>query len=388
MVIVLLCFLDGFSNKYLGCKTTPHLYSLLRSGELGYRCIHNLFAFEGIGTTIHTGTWPETHGIWTSYVLKNPTSIQHNPPAWSTIFKLTKFLPSDRLQWDFRLIWHILREGRIPMPNLIPPNMMHLFQYKAWNSTVLPTLFETVRKAGIHIEDFSHYSDAGLKKAAKYLRDIRSPSLVYCKFDSLDSLGHNYGPTSFKVQERLLLFDKLVATLLNSISDRVFLIFFSDTGMVPVKGYVDILSMLTKLPLKICKDYILFVDSTIVRFWFKNQNTKQRIQIFLSEIKQGKVLESSTLRSLHVPYSIEYGDLVFALDEGYVFYPDFFRSHQKVRGMHSYYAVTYDNPVLLFYPSDILRKGASLVRHIDIMPTVLSLLGIDIPDTVEGISLT
>ncbi len=85
----------------------------------------------------------------------------------------------------------------------------------------------------------------------------------------------------------------------------------------------------------------------------------------------------------------EYGDLIFALKDGYTIFPDFFRKYRPPKGMHGYVFPIHDAPIIIIFdPSlstDFKRKG--VVRHIDIMPTILELLHLRVPETCEGESL-
>jgi predicted AlkP superfamily pyrophosphatase or phosphodiesterase len=392
---VIIIFIDAFSSRYLDKDYTPVLYGLYQKGYC--KKIEPLPAFEGIGATAFSGTWPITNGVWTNFVRKENPCTTTFYASLHSLFKISDLIPNDRLAWDFRYILYKIFKKPVPIPNLIPPNLLCFFESKL-DSPIFkdkalgefPTLFDVVKKAEktITIIDQSIFgSDEKIAaNTIRYLRQGNLSHLTYLKFSSLDNVGHRFGPLSQKTIERLKVIDSLISKIIDEVSryNNVTILIFSDHGMVPVSCYVNLLKLLRKIPLMIRKDYLFFLDSTMARFWFSSQSAYNIIESVLSDLKYGFLLSDEDLRRANLPVNKEeYGMLIFALKERTVINPDFFHKNTLVKGMHSYFNSKYDNPIFAFFPINYNIKKNTL-RFIDIMPTALKLLDVPIPETCEG----
>jgi hypothetical protein len=160
--------------------------------------------------------------------------------------------------------------------------------------------------------------------------------------------------------------------------------------MVPVNENVDLGHILQGLPLRMPDDYIFFLNSTVANFWFHNERAKEVIVEELENIEQGIVLDKPKLKELGIDkIGSEYGELLFALKEGGVFFPDFYRRRKPPKGMHCYAFSSYDKPPFIVYSPGVSYNSNKDVkaRFIDVMPTILDLLDLPIPSTCEGRSL-
>ncbi len=160
-------------------------------------------------------------------------------------------------------------------------------------------------------------------------------------------------------------------------------------GMAPVTGYLDVMKLLKRLPLSPGKDYLAFLDSTMARFWFFNDKAKTRIKEEFSQIEQGRFLTPNDLHRFHIDkLGKEHGEAIFVVDEGIGIHPDFFHRCRRPKGLHGYAFPHHDSPVLIISsPGSELRKKETPVEFIDLMPTVLGMLGLPVPSTCEGTSL-
>ena len=160
--------------------------------------------------------------------------------------------------------------------------------------------------------------------------------------------------------------------------DNIHVVLFSDHGMSPVNQYLNILEILTNIPVKIGKDFFVFLDSTMARFWFLNPEARTCIIKVLSDITVGHILDEDELRQLHIDeLGREHGDLIFTVEEGTVINPDFFRRHDTPKGMHGY-AFQSDNPILLVFSpqNNPISENEKMMEMTDIMPIVSNLLNI------------
>jgi len=105
----------------------------------------------------------------------------------------------------------------------------------------------------------------------------------------------------------------------------------SDHGMASVHSEVTF-ELDTALP-GAGKSYGLFVDATMARVWSRDEAVLERARSFAGDIP-GHYLDAEERRAWGIS-SPEFGDLVFLLDEGYLFVPSFM-GDAGVKAMHGY----------------------------------------------------
>jgi predicted AlkP superfamily pyrophosphatase or phosphodiesterase len=391
-------FLDAFSTTYM--KYAPFLRKLSSQGN--YFRLKPLFAFQGIGAAIFSGTSPNTNKIWSDYVYD---PFYRESAMFSLNFaKLLTFLfdliPNDNLSKYLRFVFCSFH-NKNATPNLIPYNLIRYFRPRLRKNYVehgalgqVRTLFDELRRHNIK------YYVSGIcptlfeiqrallfeeKIAANLIKNFEKDYRLYIvKFSSLDRLGHRFGPQSEEVRNKISQLDNILREVMVAAKElgEFHFIMFSDHGMSPVTERVNLNDLLHILPIKMINDYLVFVNSTVACFWFNNQKAREIVLNAFEDANFGFFLNEAKLRQLEIDcVGPEYYELMFALKEGYVFFPDFYRKRTPPRGMHGYAFQSYDSPFLLLYsPNHLLscQKNAE-ARHIDIMPTVLDFLGVPSP---------
>jgi hypothetical protein len=394
MTRVLVAWLDGFSSRYLSKENTPFIHKLAKEGF--YVPLKPMFAFAGIGASIFTGTRITTHHVWSDYVLVKQPKEKHGLFKW--FIKACDLLPDDIVnQYARNLVYRLFRMYQ-GTPNLIPLDLIDLFELKLQGEIAnldtignLPTLFGILHRYNIKYLNFglneSLFESMIARNVIRSLKDSEF-KLILFRLGSLDRIGHKYGPESKEINDKLLEIDRMIERIVKKafeIPEKINIIIFSEHGMAPVKRYVNLVNILSDLPFKVPKDYLFFINSTAANFWFRNENAKQAILKELGKLDCGFIFDPETLRKIGI--SEEYGELLFALKEGYVFFPDFYRRRKPPKGMHGYVNPSYDTPILILFTKD---REKSLSKHVleaepvDIMPTILSLLNLPIPATCEG----
>jgi len=394
---VVMIWLDAFSSKYLNPQKTPFIFKLSRFGC--YTTLESTFAFSGVGVSTLTGTRINTHKVWSDCILKQ----SNNPPvAFKWLLRLCDKIPDDILsQYAGNIIRRIFRYNP-GIPNLIPVELVDFFDTKEEKRLTeenpvrgITTLFDQLREhnvkyltTGLYESIFERWI---VRKALKAMdEDYR---FILLKLGSLDRLGHKYGPESKELTRKLGEVDTMVREVVEKgteSGETVRFVIFSDHGMTPIKGHVDLLGLLKRLPVKIRQDYIVFLNSTVASFWFNNEKAKDIIVEELGKIEPGIILDNARLKELGVDkIGTEYGDLLFALKAGNVFFPDFYRKRKPPKGMHGYAFSTYDKPPFIIYSPDTSYRLQPAVKAelIDVMPTILDLLNLPAPSTCEGKSL-
>jgi hypothetical protein len=169
-------------------------------------------------------------------------------------------------------------------------------------------------------------------------RSSADDRLVFLHLQELDALGHAYGPESSELLTAIRRADEYVrdvVTALRSRVDRLDVILFSDHGMVPVTGTVDVWSAVTSTGCVPGRDVVFFLDSTMARFWFPTDVARGAIERVLAALP-GNVLDARERRRLDIDgCDPRNGELFFLASPGHVIIPNFFQANaDHTRGMH------------------------------------------------------
>jgi len=298
----------------------------------------------------------------------------------------------------------MLGKNRSGISNVIPSQLLRYFspkltkEFSEENSLGhVPTIFDVLRANGMSYEikmPATRSEKAVISDIVNRIDERKMPDLAVIHLCSLDLIGHNFGVSSSNVKRAVKSIDKQMYRIIRSIrfsSEKIILIILSDHGMSPVNHTIDLSRILSPLFLKLGKDYLVFLDSTMARFWFFNERARKLICERLSMLKCGRILHKSDLQKLRINnIGREYGELIFALREGYTIFPDFFRKYCPPKGMHGYALPSYDAPILIICASHlpVNFKRKQVVRFVDIIPTMFELLDLPTPPTCQGESLS
>jgi predicted AlkP superfamily pyrophosphatase or phosphodiesterase len=365
----LMILIDAFSKTYFSKKHTPFLYNLSQDGVLTH--IAPLFAFKGIETTIFTGVWPSVHNVWTEFCFANNQIGSKKDELVRKIIETVDLLPNDESKAKLRYaIERYIFQKPYNTPNLVPAAATAYFEPSQRKKITEPgavgnvrTIFDIFRTKGIRfvfIEPWI-WGDLGVLYAAKKLiKQEHKFHFWYLKFNHLDHLGHKFGPAPFAFKEQLIRIDQHVeeiVTLLQRKNPALNVLILADHGMSKVSKTVNMLEDLNQLRSKMYKDYVAFVDSTMIRFWFFTKKAKQEICEHLRQIRCGHILTSSEKKLLKMPLDLKYGEIIFVMDEGCVLHPCFFHSKSLVNGMHGYaYSKTPEALPIMIINSEIARN--------------------------------
>jgi predicted AlkP superfamily pyrophosphatase or phosphodiesterase len=387
-----LIMLEGFSETYLSKKYTPFLYQLAASNS--HVKLQPMFAFRGIEATIFTGLEPTQHGIWTEFKLKHSVlELSLDEFKKSKGIKLVDAVDkigSDRLSRLTRYgLRKISKRSTQQMTNLVPSRVGGFFEpalkqpiYAGNVLGSINTLFDELRadKNGFtYIEP----PPVGVYNPFQILEENIAVNpqnvLWYIKYCEHDLFGHHYGPKSKEMLNCLMAMDKKMACLFNFLQSNfpnITIAFISAHGMSEVKGQIDVNSHLKTLDIKPNRDYLIFLDSTMARFWFFNKGHQSKVTHVLKQIEHGHILTEADLAQLNVPVDPTNGHLIFALDEGYVVHPSYFHFKHPPKGMHGYaYSQSDDSyaPIIISKPNLLSSKAEE--KYLSVQSTLLRCLG-------------
>jgi len=384
---MLIILIDAFPKTYLSEEFTPFIYNLSKHGINTQ--IEPLFAFKGIETTIFTGEWPNVHNIWTEFCFQsNPSQKKNTMLLTNTIQAIDLFPFGDSKKAKLRFaVEKLLFKKSHKTPNLIPAKATNFFEASQFKEITEPgavgkiqTIFDVFRKRGVRyvfIEPWIR-GDAGvLRKLKKLIKQENSFDFWYFKLNHLDHMGHNFGPSPSLFIQQLKKIDAYVEEIVNLLQRNnpdLNILILSDHGMSAVHKGEDVLGDLRQLRSLIYKDYIVFADSTMLRFQFFSEKARQEVHEYLRQKEYGHILSLSEKEQLKIPLDTKYGQTVFAMNEGYIVNPCFFHSNY-VKGMHGYaYPKTPEAfPILIM--NDVIAKKTRNTKHFsysDIAQIILS----------------
>ena len=345
----MLClFLDAFKPEYL--KYAPNIRDLAKENLHGE--LEVPLGFTSILASFFTGKNPDKHGIMDIFEKSDFKSKIKNKFIINSIrlIKNNKFFYSPLK----------IKEIKYFKPSL----------EKAWpqkNSLKIPTLFDILEQNNISFTSIdwpNHYTNRKGKiffnKSAENILKLTQKvktQFIFAHFMDLE-VAHKYGVNSNETMEAIKKIDDIVGKL-----DQKNLIIFSDHGMDDIENKFDLKLELDNLNLIYGEDYIYFLGSTMVRFWFKNEYAENKVINLLKNIEQGKIVN---FEEYNLPNTC---DLIFLADFKTIFYPNFFNTNYKA--MHGW------DPKIqkAFY---LIKgfKGKKNKHIVDLLPYILKILDI------------
>lgn len=179
---------------------------------------------------------------------------------------------------------------------------------------------------------------------------------IFCYFLGLDSVAHTYGISSIDVKNKIQTLDVWINELYQLFLTKqknVNFIVVSDHGMADVHRLVEPSIWIKKIKKNAKGRVIYFIDSVMVRFWFQQKEDIHIIEEFLGEWKDGRVVSYEEREKFGITKR-DGGDILFMLDEGKLFFPDFFmgkyrKQNESARAMHGYLPLSETLQGILLY---------------------------------------
>lgn len=297
--------------------------------------------------SILSGRWPAQHHNW-SYFIYDP---EHSPFGFLRPLRwLPRQLTSRRKfrRWLGLLIKSRLEfRGYFDLYNL-PFEHISLFDFTEKRSPLQPggmnrgpNIFDYLESARIayHVSAPQRTEEANL---AALLRDVKSERIdfAFLYWPGLDGLLHQVGNTSAQIAPKLEQYENWIRTLC-SVAEKHYesirLYVFSDHGMANCDELLDLQGRVNALPLRMPQDFAVVYDSTMARFWFMNQRSRQLITNLLETVPQGRIVPDQELQSLGAYFpDHRFGELIFLVKEGVLVVPSHM-GERPIRAMHGYH---------------------------------------------------
>ncbi|OQX22592.1 MAG: hypothetical protein BWK75_00360 [Candidatus Altiarchaeales archaeon A3] len=263
------------------------------------------------------------------------------------------------------------------------------------------TLFDLLRSqnkrfiyVGGSVDGFflSHNYKKNIKKAVNKIKN-ENPDFIYFHAGDSDVLGHAYGPGGEETNRIHKYEDKFVEDIYKFLKDKyeiVNLIVGGDHGMVEVTHTINMWEKLQNLSVKLEKDYLVFLDSPMARFWFFNKKAEKKIREMLEELGCGRILTDEDYEKYRIRFKDNrYGDLIWLANPGTLIFPNFFGWNKPVKGMHGYAPECEDNKgvFMIISNKNIEFEKRENLKMVDIFPTLCDMMNLSIPKSCEGKSI-
>jgi len=166
-----------------------------------------------------------------------------------------------------------------------------------------------------------------------------SHDVLFVYTAELDARLHREGSRGEAVSACLDAVDRFVAEAFEAARSGgrpLHCVLLSDHGMVDVDRQVDIGARLSRLRARQHRDYDVFLDSTMARFWWRSGSARAEVHAALAAAPHGRWLERAELERAGVWFDDHrYGDDLWLLEPGALLVPSFMGS-QPVAAMHGY----------------------------------------------------
>ena len=323
---------------------------LMRQAERRGLCaLDTLLAYSsGIYPSVWSGQYPAEHGVWTEfYRRKRPRPAMNSP---------LRFLPGKYLPRKAAYLWlAALRKLGVKTTDYfaVAPEVQRYFSRSNADYTRIPPvpmpssplISEVIERAGqtweyVYCHVLDDEAERRIKEAAQ-----RVDVVMVC-FPELDEEGHHLGPMSEAFGAVFAAFSRKLDQMLADLEREwpqagVFL--FSDHGMTTVTATFDFWTYLEKGGMKLGRDYLAFINSTIVSLWFDDESERGRARMAhiiasLNASGYGRVLTVEEHGAYRIDFpDARYGQRFFVANEGVEIIPNFISVAWKPNlGMHGY----------------------------------------------------
>ena len=304
---------------------------------------------SGAIPTILTGLMPERHGHWNLFYY----DPEHAPFWW---LKGLNWLPKPVLdnRYGRKLIKELGRRVFHLGPTFeccVSPRLLPYFNFserrdiyapKGIEST--PALFDELEAEGRSYRVYTYHqsSDAEIMRRAQHDIAETDATLFFLYLCEMDGFLHLHCKDQDAMANKLSWYDEQLREVFRVAQQRdpeASLMVCSDHGMTPVVEHTDVVGEVSKLGLRMPQDYLAVYDSTMVRFWFFNEEARRRVSEVMQSRDYGHVLSKAELQHFGLNFPDDrYGELIFLLNPGWmVAESDFNGRGWFPEGMHGYH---------------------------------------------------
>jgi hypothetical protein len=396
---VFVCYLSGLDLRRIDAAATPFLAESLATR--GWARLRNLPSNELLPTML-TGVYPACHGVW---------GVRLRRRDEGSILDWLLDRTPDLLTTTIQCVAHQLT-SRYDLPAIPPRRRRHFditrtkYARRRRPHEVLACIGGAPSVLGVLGPASSRYRFSSVTNPERdLLPDLRigEIALDILELYSLDRY-QQWEANQDRVRGYYTRIDRFLAALHQRCraADTVLAV-LSDHGHEPARGTVDLLQRLTLLELAE-GEFSHFLELSLVRFWCHSPRARERISGLLRSLPHVSVLSAADLARYHLGFSDgRYGEIIAITDPGYMFFPhDFYQplantwlaltdSKQRARLADGRQRHNHG-----YLPDHACERGCLAVLDercvvrladielIDVAPSLLGLLGVAPPETMQG----
>jgi hypothetical protein len=394
VIPVLTAFIDGLKPDSL--RYMPFLSSLgtrkrVRT-ELGFS--------NPCHASMYTGVYPSRHHHW--FVWKYAPG--ESPFGW------TRWLPLPEnifVKYGVYRLTRMFASGYrsfygLPFPWHVPLRLWRYYEVAEKEFWTEPgyvdgydSIFQLLPRHGLEYETVGIIREHELAvESSKLIRGWQPGEIrpwTYLFFGDIDPLSHRYGQDAPETSARLREIDATLEAKYGLFRERtgdfVFML-FSDHGHVAVTERVDASAVFRAAGLDLRK-LVHFMDINYLRFWFRTPDERERVTAVLAGFgERGFILTPEDYKKYHVTMpDNRYGDLIYHLKPGIAFDQGRIRAFGRTwttvpQTVHGCLPEWPDSDGV--FVADRAVDAGTHVTLEDILPSILSLLDVPVPDYVDG----
>ena len=304
---------------------------------------------SGAIPSLLTGEPPSKHGHWNLFYYDPANS----PFAW---MDWLHHFP-DKLA-NHRVTQKLVKEAGRHLFHMGPqfecyvkPTLMPFFNwverrciYEPAGITGAPSIFDRLVNAQIpyRVYSYHHWNDQEILEHAQNDLENSDAEFFFVYLCELDAELHAFWAHPERLRSMLAEYEGKLRGLCDTalcLDPTASIAIFSDHGMAPVTDRYDLMKDVDALGWKMPHDYLAVYDSTMARFWFFNDMARASAKACLKNQTCGRVLGDAELQDLGIYFPDQrYGETIFLLNSGYMFYrSDFHSGNWLPTGMHGYH---------------------------------------------------
>ncbi len=419
MLVVIL--VDALRHDYINAVDTPFLFN--QTGQ-GLYC-KSLQTIDGFSqrTVICTGASESASKTFSMYNL-DPAHSPYNTQilndlkyrilktiARNTPFKKVKKAITKRLERRKNFLRSIITEQAKATcfhPNLgyIPDEIISFISMGEDNKSPIEkngfpieSIFDIMLQEKIAFQYLMYpiynLEDNDIQSEIATSIQSTSTDFVLSQFSMVDFIGHNYGPDSVQRRQAMGEIDRKLREL-HQINPQVDFLIFGDHGMASVKDTINISAIVQtwakKERLIHGKDYVLFLDSTVMRVLCLNEFALKALNSLMENQtlnEKGNFIRFTDSELDNPTKQALYGNCFWKAKIGTLIHPDYFHRENDVnKGMHGYGKHEPDmNSLVIGYGPSFTKNTIEKRTLYDICPTICALLNIKTPSHSIGKSL-
>ncbi len=349
---VILVLLDAFRCDYISRENTPKLFNLIDDSKY-YKKIVPSFGFCE-RTEILVGKSSLESGYFTALGYDPKNSPYKDLEIVLTIFEFLESKSPEIVKKVLRrFFWYLYKKkpGTF-FPFNIPFKKLSDFRLTedGFDNLIISSRDSIYNKGfGVFKRASTDMSSAMIGSDESRLKDVlenlSNPNYQFFPVyvSKMDFIGHYFGTSSNETFDALKEVDEQISNFVEDakmINHKIKIILCGDHGMTDICEKIDIEKKLKDSFKKeiISNKLNYFIDSTLIRFWFNDENIRIQLKVFLHEnfISFGEIVHAKDYEEKGIPKNKMYGDMIFLCHSGVIISPDFFNSKKNLKGMHGY----------------------------------------------------